>query len=151
MGIILAGSQREDYQGKTETLHLSVAAKQAVIGQQEASLLLEQKRVASELDRRVAQRTAELAAVNDELRNEIAERQRAEEALLENELNSRLILHSIPGLVCTMSPAGEVDRFNPQILEYFGKTPEELTGWPLSDAVHPDDLPRAVTAFTHSI
>jgi PAS domain S-box-containing protein len=98
----------------------------------------------------VAERTAELAAVNDELRKEIAERHRVEEALLENELNSQLILHSIPGLVCTMSPAGEVDRFNPQILEYFGKTWEELKGWANSDAVHPDDLPRVVAAFTHS-
>jgi PAS domain S-box-containing protein len=50
-----------------------------------------------------------------------------------------------------MSPAGEVDRFNPQILEYFGKTPEELKGWATSDVVHPDDLPRVVAAFTHSI
>jgi PAS domain S-box-containing protein len=73
------------------------------------------------------------------------------EALLENELNSRLILHSIPGLVCTMSPTGEVDRFNPQILEYFGKTPEELKCWATSDAVHQDDVPRVVDAFTHSI
>jgi PAS domain-containing protein len=72
----------------------------------------------------------------------IAERHRAEEALLETELNSRLLLNSIPGLVCTMSPAGEVERFNPQILEYFGKTPEELKGWANSDAVHPDDVAR---------
>src|SRR3984893_5896256 len=151
IGVIVAGSQRADFPGLTETLLLSVAANEAVIGLHEARLLLEQKRVASELDRRVAQRTAELAAVNDELRNDIAVRQRAEEALLENELNSRLILHSIPGLVCTMSPAGEVDRFNPQILEYFGKTPEELKGWATSDAIHPDDLPRVVAAFTHSI
>jgi PAS domain S-box-containing protein len=151
IGVILAGSTRADFPCQTETLLLSVAANEAVIGLHEARLLLEQKRVASELDQRVAQRTAELAAVNGELRNEIAERQRAEEALLENELNSRLILHSIPGLVCTMSPAGEVDRFNPQILEYFGKEPDELKGWATSDAVHPDDLPRVVAAFTHSI
>jgi PAS domain S-box-containing protein len=151
IGVIVAGSDRADFPGQTETLLLSVAANEAVIGLHEARLLLEQKRVASELDRRVAQRTAELAAINDELRKEIAERHRAEEALLESELNSRLILHSIPGLVCTMSPAGEVDRFNPQILEYFGKTSTELKGWAISDAVHPDDLPRVVAAFTHSI
>src|ERR1700688_3659370 len=151
IGVIVAGSQRADFPGQSETLLLSVAANEAVIGLHEARLLLEQKRVASELDRRGAQRNAELAAVNDELRNEIAVRQRAEEALLENELNSRLILHSIPGLVCTMSPAGEVDRFNPQILEYFGKTPEELKGWATSDAVHPDDVPRVGAAFTYSI
>jgi PAS domain S-box-containing protein len=151
IGVIVAGSGRADFPGQTETLLLSVAANEAVIGLHEARLLLEQRRVAGELDRRVAERTAELAAVNAELRNEIAERRRAEEALLENELNSRLILHSIPGLVCTMSPAGEVDRFNPQILEYFGKTPEELKGWATSDAVHPDDLPLVVAAFTHSI
>ena len=58
---------------------------------------------------------------------------------------------ALPGLVCTMSPAGEVDRFNPHILEYFGKTPDELKGWAMSDAVHPDDVPRVIAAFTHSI
>src|SRR6266436_4378459 len=68
MGVIVAGSQRADFPEQAETLLLSVAANEAVIGLQEARLLLEQKRVASELDRRVAQRTAELAAINDELR-----------------------------------------------------------------------------------
>src|SRR5450432_3391659 len=151
IGVIVAGSGRVDFPGEAETLLLGVAANEAVIGLHEARLLQEQKGVAAELDRQVEQRTAELAAVNDELRKQIAERHRAEEALLETEQNSRLILHSIPGLVCTMSPAGEVDRFNPQILEYFGKTPEEMKGWANSDAVHPDDVPRVVAAFTHSI
>jgi PAS domain S-box-containing protein len=130
IGVIVAGSQRADFPGQTERLVLSVAANQAVIGLQEARLLSEQKRVASELERRVAERTKELA---------------------ETENNFRQIVNSIPGLVCTMSPAGEVQLLNRPLLEYFGKTSTELKGWAISDAVHPDDLPRVVAAFTHSI
>src|SRR5579864_9343948 len=85
IGVIVAGSQRADFPGQAETLLLSVAANEAVIGLQEARLLLEQKLVAGELDRRVAQRTAELAAVNDELRKEIDDRKRAEEELQRSE------------------------------------------------------------------
>jgi PAS domain S-box-containing protein len=129
-GVIVAGSQRADFPGQTERLVLSVAANQAVLGLQEARLLSEQKRIAGELDRRVAERTKELA---------------------ETENNFRQIVNSIPGLVCTMSPAGEVQLLNRPLLEYFGKTSTELKDWAISDAVHPDDLPRVVAAFTHSI
>src|SRR5579862_892893 len=100
IGVIVAGSQRADFPEQTEELVLSVAANQAVIGLQEARLLSEQKRVATELDRRVAERTKELA---------------------ETENNLRQIVNSIPGLVCTMSPAGEVQLLNRPLLEYFGK------------------------------
>jgi hypothetical protein len=130
IGIIVAGSQRADFPGQSERLVLSVAANQAVIGLQEARLLSEQKRVASELERRVAERTKELA---------------------ETENNFRQIVNSIPGLVCTMSPAGEVQLLNRPLLEYFGKTSTDVKGWALSDAVHPDDLPRVIVAFTSSI
>jgi len=39
---------------------------------------------------------------------------------------------------------------NRQVLEYFGKTAEELRNWAISDAVHPDDLPRVLAAWTRS-
>src|SRR2546428_6309262 len=82
---------------------------------------------------------------------DIEDWKRAEEGLRERELNLRLVVDSIPGLVCTMSAAGEFQLFNRQILEYFGKTPEELKSWAISDLVHPDDLPRVIAAFTSSI
>src|SRR2546421_5285104 len=85
IGVIIAGSQRADFPAPTERLLLSVAANQAAIGLQEARLLSEQKRVARELDLRVTQRTRELAAANEELKNEIAERRRAEERLRQDE------------------------------------------------------------------
>jgi C4-dicarboxylate-specific signal transduction histidine kinase len=85
IGVIVAGSQRADFPAQTERLLLSVAANQAAIGLQEARLMSEQKRVAKELDLRVAQRTRELAAANEELKREIAERERAEEKQRQDE------------------------------------------------------------------
>jgi C4-dicarboxylate-specific signal transduction histidine kinase len=67
IGVVVAGSARTDFPKYTERLILSVAANQACIGLQEARLLSDQRRLASDLDRRVAQRTAELTAANEEL------------------------------------------------------------------------------------
>jgi len=73
-----------------------------LIGLQQARLLTEQKRVADELDQGVAQRTAELAAANEVLRKEVAERRRAEEALAASERNLRLNRRRHPGLGDTL-------------------------------------------------
>jgi PAS domain S-box-containing protein len=104
----------------------------------------EQKSFAEELDRRVAQRTAELTAANEQLRKELDEHKQAEEALRESELNFNLIVDSIPLPVAVTSPTGEVEALNQLTLEYFGRTFEELKGWKGSDVVHPDDLQRTV-------
>jgi PAS domain S-box-containing protein len=105
----------------------------------------EQKSFAEELDRRVAERTAELTATIEHLKRELAERQRAKEALREGELFN-LIVESIPVPVAITSPTGEVEALNKPTLEYFGRTFEELKGWKSSDIVHPDDLERTVAA-----
>src|SRR2546422_9154152 len=70
---------------------------------------------------------------------------------VESEERFRLIVDTIPGFVCTLSAAGEIQLLNRQILEYFGKTTEELKNWATSDAVHPDDLPRVIDTWRHSI
>jgi len=85
LGVIVTAAQRTDFPRQTEALLLSVAANQASIGLQEARLLSQQKRVASELDQRVVQRTVELAAANEELKKELAERKRAEQELQRSE------------------------------------------------------------------
>src|SRR5207245_8493391 len=54
-------------------------------GLQEARRFGEQRRVAHELDQQVAHRTRELVAANEELKKEITDRKRAEEALRRNE------------------------------------------------------------------
>jgi PAS domain S-box-containing protein len=73
------------------------------------------------------------------------------EGLRESQRKYRQIVDSIPGLVCTMSPLGKIEQINQQVLEYYGKTPAELKGWEMTDAVHPDDLPRVITAFKNFI
>ena len=53
---------------------------------------------------------------------------------------SRLIVDSIPGLVAVLAPDGDVRFCNRQILEYTGRTPEELRQWGTNDIVHPEEL-----------
>jgi PAS domain S-box-containing protein len=262
LGFIVAGSQRLGFPDPTERLVLSAAANQTAVALQHALLLSEQKRVASELDRRVAERTRALAETNEELQlqvgllqnlpvsawtlkpdgtpdfvnrvwleysgqtlefvrsrpeawmsavhpedreaasrsfwdgvrsgrgfametrslraedgtyrwhlnqavvlrdaegkvlkfvgttTDIDEQIRAEEELRASEANLRQIVDSIPGLICTMSPTGETEQLNQPLLEYFGKGPEELKGWKMTDAVHPDDLPEVIKAYTYSV
>jgi len=151
VGLIVAGSERTEFPRQTERLLLTVAANQAAIGLQEARLRTEQQRLASELDQRVARRTIELAAVNEGLRREVAERRRAEEALREREESFRLIVDGIAGLVAMMTAKGEVELVNRQVLDYFGLTIEDLKDWSIGGVVHSGDLPSVVSAWTHSI
>jgi signal transduction histidine kinase len=84
-GIFVAASQRADFPSAMETLLLQVAVNQAAIALQEARLLSDQRRAAEDLERRVAERTRQLTAANEELRKEMLERERAEGALRETQ------------------------------------------------------------------
>src|SRR3989442_3889094 len=70
---------------------------------------------------------------------------------VESEERFRLIVDTIPGFVCTFNAAGEIELLSRQVLEYFGKTTEELKNWATSDAVHPGDLPRLIEAWQPSL
>ena len=132
IGVIVAGSERADFPRQTERLILSVAANQASIGLQGARLLSEQKHVASELDRRVAQRTAELAAANEELRKEIADRKHAEEDLRSSEEKHRLVVETANDAVISMDDNGTIQFANRATARMFGYDPAELVGRPLT-------------------
>jgi PAS domain S-box-containing protein len=54
----------------------------------------------------------------------------------------RLAIDTIPGLVWTALPNGEVDFLNQRWLEYTGLTFEQASGWGWQVALCPDDLPR---------
>ena len=92
VGLFVAGSQRPDFPTSTEMLLLRVAVNQAAIGLHEARTSREQKRTAQQLEQNVAQRTADLVALNEELKAEIAEHERAqtESLALKDELTAEL-------------------------------------------------------------
>ena len=144
IGVIVAGSKRADFPGQTEKLLLSVAANQAAIGLQEARLLSQQKRIADELDHRVAQRTAELAAANQELKRELAGRRLVEERLRQeetelkrSEVRKAAILESALDCIVMIDHEGRISEFNPAAEHTFGQHRVEVVGKLLVDVIVP--------------
>jgi PAS domain S-box-containing protein len=119
IGVIVAGSRRVDFPLDTEVLLLSIAANQALTGLQQARLLTEQKRVADELDQRVAQRTAELAAAEERWRS-VFENSAIGVAL--SDLNCRIL------------------AANPVYEEMVGYTEEELQKLSFLDITYEEDI-----------
>src|SRR5580704_6051946 len=108
------------------------------------------KRFAKELDQRVAERTRELAEANEALKKElVVERQRTEAARRASDRDARF-LASIPGLFSILTPTGRLDFVNDALVEYSGRTLEELKQWRTSDLVHPEDRPRAMQLLTQA-
>ncbi len=82
---------------------------------------------------------------------DIEHRKRAEEAARDREARLQLVLDDLPALVVLLDPSGELQFANRRVLDYFGKSFEELKSWATTDAVHPDDLPRIMPAWIHAI
>ncbi len=147
LGVIVAAAERADFPRQTETLLLSVAANQASIGLQEARLLSHQKRIASELDQRVTQRTAELAAANEELKKQLAERRLVEERLGQeeqelkrSEVRKAAVVDSALDCIVTIDHKGYITEFNPAAEHTFGYPREEVLGKHLADVIIPPSL-----------
>ena len=86
------------------------------------------------------------------LLTDIDDRKRAEELLRASEQQFRAILDSIPGLVALVNAtSGEIELVNRGVLDYFGRSLEQLQQWTMSDSVHPDDLPRVIAAWQRAI
>jgi PAS domain S-box-containing protein len=151
LGVLIAGSERADFPSETERLLLTVARNQAVMALQEARRLSEQKRVATELDQRVARRTAELSAATDDLRREAAERKRAEAAIQASQRNLNQIINTIPALAWSARPDGSAEFFNQHYLDYTGLSAEAAMDWGWTAAVHPDDLNGLVAGWRRTL
>ena len=147
IGVIVAGSERADFPCQTEKLLLSVAANQASIGLQEARLLSQQKRVASELDQRVTQRTIELGEAHEELGKKTVERGLVEEKLRQeerelkrSEARNAAILESALDCIVTIDHEGCITEFNRAAERTFGHRRDDVVGRQLADVIVPPSL-----------
>ena len=147
IGVIVAGAGRLDFPRQTETLLLSVAANQAAIGLQASRLIIQQKRVADDLEQRVRQRTSDLAEANEELKKRIAEGNLAEEKLREeerelkrSEARKTAILDSALDCIVTIDHQGCITEFNPAAERTFRHLRHEVVGKQLADVIVPPSL-----------
>ena len=79
------------------------------------------------------------------------ELEQASAALRASEEKFRLVVDGIAAQVAVSTPDGEVEFVNQRVLDYFGKTLEELKSWRTSDAIHPDDRRRVIAVWRASI
>ena len=78
------------------------------------------------LEELVAKRTQMLTRANEQLRQDIVERRRVEEALFEEKERAQVTLASIGDAVITTDAAGRIEYMNP--------VAEQITGWSGADA-----------------
>jgi diguanylate cyclase (GGDEF)-like protein/PAS domain S-box-containing protein len=88
---------------------------------------------------------AKLQSRNQELLNEISERERAEEALRSSEEQFRDLVENISEVIFTLDKDGQVTYVSPVVQQIAGYSPAEVVGRPIADFIHPEDLPPTET------
>jgi PAS domain S-box-containing protein len=101
------------------------------------------KKLNEELEQKIEERTKKLAATNEALRFEIAERKLAEEAVKRGEDRLRQVIDTIPTMAWSLRPDGVLDFLNQRWLDYTGLSLEEAIEEP-TRTVHPEDLSRVM-------
>ena len=56
-----------------------------------------------------------------------------------------------PGLCVNLSPTGQIELANQELLNYFGRSLDEINAWAMTDAIHPDYLPDGIDHHTRSM
>jgi PAS domain S-box-containing protein len=142
---LVAAARRADFPRQTESVLLNVAAKQAALALHEARLQSERKRAADELDRRLAQRTAELSAANEELKKQLIDltensSHHEEKELQRSEARNAAILDSALDCIVTMDHDGRISEFNPAAERTFGYRRQDVLGKSMADVIIPPSL-----------
>jgi PAS domain S-box-containing protein len=101
-----------------------------------------------ELEKRVAERTAELVMSNVLLQQEITERQRVEEALRQSENLYRQLVESQTDIIIRIDLQGQIIFANVAACQTFGWKQDEFRDQLFFQLIHPDDLPQVMENIT---
>src|ERR1700751_6455304 len=66
-------------------------------------------------------------------------------------LSLRQIVDSVPALIHTARPDGDLDFFNQTWLDFVGQPLEKLLGWQWTSYIHPEDVEAIVEKWGTSI
>jgi diguanylate cyclase (GGDEF)-like protein/PAS domain S-box-containing protein len=100
-----------------------------------------------ELENRVAERTAELTQANVDLKQEVQERRRTEQALRDSEQRFRSLSDNSPEIIYTLDKDGAFNYVNPAWERVLGHKPDEVTGKFFIDFARKDDAKLYVRLF----
>jgi len=100
-----------------------------------------------ELERRVEERTDELLKANEQLKEEIEERKRTEEALRQSEQRYRSLVEAAMDVIFSLSTDGMITSLNPAFETITGWSRAEWLGKSFKPIVHPNDLPFTMELF----
>ena len=92
-----------------------------------------------QLGERLGARTYALEKANEEMRLEIAERGRVENALMESESRFRTVIREAALGIALIDQQGRVIEGNPALLAMLGYAPEELRGMEFTRINHPEN------------
>jgi PAS domain S-box-containing protein len=150
-GLIAAACDRSDFPGQIDQQLLSVAANNAATAYQNARLINELRTAQKAL----RDREQELRKAHDELEIKVAERtselHKSGSALQKREHELLGIIDTIPSMLWSASPTGEVTHISQRVLDYSGLHFEDFLDLGWQRLMHPDDREDTAKAFFQAI